>query len=47
MTMLAEASGHPLDIERLDPEAVMSAMIDSFGGDEMPLAKLILDLVAS
>jgi len=46
LTLLADAAGHALDIERLDPEAVMAAMIGSFGGDEKPLAKLILGLVS-
>jgi cell filamentation protein len=46
LTLLAETAGHPLDIERLDPDAVMAAMIESFGGEEKPLAKLILKLVS-
>ncbi|MGJ4945418.1 Fic/DOC family protein [Bradyrhizobium sp. HKCCYLS1011] len=46
LMLLAEVAGHPLDIERLDPEAVMDAMIESFGGDEKPLAKIILGLVS-
>lgn len=45
LTLLADAAGHPLDIERLNPDAVMGAMIESFGGEEKPLAKLILGLV--
>jgi cell filamentation protein len=45
LTLLAEAAGHPLAIERLDPDKVMQAMIDSFGGDEKPLAALIRGLV--
>jgi cell filamentation protein len=44
LTLLAEAAGHPLDIERLDPDAVMGAMIESFGGDEKRLARLIFEL---
>jgi len=46
LMLLAEAAGHRLDIESLDPEAVMAAMIESFGGDERPLAELILELVS-
>lgn len=34
-------------IERLDPDKIMQAMIESFGGDEKPLAELILGLVQS
>jgi cell filamentation protein len=45
LTLLAETAGHPLAMQRLDPEKVMQAMIDSFGGDEKPLAALIRDLV--
>jgi cell filamentation protein len=44
LTLLAETTGHRLKIERLDPEVVMAAMIESFGGDERPLAELILEL---
>jgi len=46
LTLAAEEAAHPLDIERLDPEAVMAAMIESFGGDETPLAKLISKLIS-
>ncbi len=45
LTLLAETAGHPLTMERLDPGEVMQAMIESFGGDEKPLAALIRDLV--
>lgn len=45
LTFLAETAGHPLLMQRLDPDKVMQAMIDSFGGDEKPLAALIRDLV--
>ena len=45
LTLLAESAGHPLAMERLDPDKVMQAMIDSFRGDEKPLAALIADLV--
>jgi cell filamentation protein len=44
LTLLAETTGHRLKIERLDPEVVMAAMVESFGGDERPLAELILEL---
>jgi cell filamentation protein len=45
LTLLAENADHPLAIERLDPDKVMQAMIDSFGGEEAPLAQLIVGLV--
>jgi cell filamentation protein len=44
LTLLAEVAGHPLAIERLDPDDVMQAMIESFGGEEKPLAEMILEL---
>ncbi|SFJ88139.1 Fic/DOC family protein [Bradyrhizobium sp. cf659] len=44
LTLLAETAGHSLAIERLDPDEVMQAMIESFGGEEKPLAELILGL---
>jgi cell filamentation protein len=45
LTLLAETAGHALAMERLEPDKIMQAMIDSFGGDEKPLAELILGLV--
>ena len=45
LTLLAETAGHPLAMGRLDPDKVMQAMIESFGGHEKPLAQLILGLV--
>jgi cell filamentation protein len=44
LTLLAETAGHPLAIERLDPDKVMQAIIESFGGEEKPLAEMILEL---
>lgn len=46
LTMLADRAGHALDLDRLDPEAIMAAMIASFGGREQPLALLIQSLIA-
>jgi cell filamentation protein len=43
--MLAERAGHPLDLERLDPGAMLDAMIASFDGDETELAQIIASLV--
>ena len=45
LTLLAETAGHPLAMDRLDPDQVLQATIDSFGGDERPLAALIGELV--
>jgi len=43
--LLAEKAGHSIDLEELDPEAFLDAMIASFKGDEAPLAAVIEDLV--
>lgn len=45
--MLAERAGHPLDLERLDPGAMLGAMIASFDGDETELARIIARLVGA
>ena len=34
-------AGHPLDLEKLDPDVMLNAMIESFGGDEKKLARVI------
>lgn len=36
--LLADQAGHPLSLDRLDPEPFLHAMIVSFKGDEQPLA---------
>jgi cell filamentation protein len=41
LTVLAEQAGHPLSLERLQPEAILKATISSFSGNEKPLATLI------
>ena len=43
--LLADQTGHSVDLERFDPDAFIAAMITSFGGDEAPLAATIVDLV--
>lgn len=45
LTMLAEAAGHPLDLDRLDPQRILDATIESFGGDESGLAEQIDSLL--
>ncbi|TCQ16386.1 Fic/DOC family protein [Rhizobium sp. PP-CC-3G-465] len=47
LSMLAEQAGLPFNDDQLARDRVIAAMIDSFGGDEDPLRKLILDLVSS
>jgi cell filamentation protein len=46
LTLLAEQAGHPLALARLDPDAILQAMIKSFEGDEQPLAALISQLIS-
>jgi cell filamentation protein len=45
LTILAERAGHPLDLERLAPSAMLKATIASFGGSEKPLAGVISALI--
>jgi cell filamentation protein len=45
LTLLAEQAGHPLHMERLDPDAILGAMIESFGGDERGLERQIASLL--
>lgn len=46
LAMLAEHAGYAFDADVLDRDRVIQAMIDSFAGDEAPLASLILDIIA-
>jgi cell filamentation protein len=41
LALLAEEAGHPLDMDRLDPQGILDATIESFGGDEAGLEKQI------
>jgi cell filamentation protein len=43
--LLSDHAGHPLRIDKLDPEEMLAAMIASFDGDEARLAAAILNLV--
>jgi cell filamentation protein len=45
LTLLAERAGHPLEIDRLRPAAVLSATIQSFGGKENALVRLIRNFI--
>ena len=47
LTLLAERAGRPLALKRMHPERIMQAVIASFGGQEAPLARMILSLVVS
>jgi len=46
LTLLAEGARHPLNLEKLDPAAILEATIESFGGSEEPLAAVIKDLIS-
>ena len=43
--LLADHAGHPIDLQDLDADAFLSAMIAAFDGDEGPLAAVIQGLV--
>ena len=43
--MLADNAGPPLDLDKLDPEVMLGAMIESFDGDERKLARVIRSLI--
>ena len=47
LSVLADNAGHPLDLQRLKADAMMSAMIASFHDDERPLVGVILGLMRS
>ena len=47
MAVLADRAGHPLALERLQPDAFLSVMIRSFAGDEAPLARQLESLIAA
>jgi cell filamentation protein len=45
LTLLAERAGHPLDLRRLRPAAVLGATIRSFAGNEDALERVIRNLI--
>lgn len=44
--LLADQAGQSINLDELDPKALLDAMIASFKGDDRPLAAVIEDLVA-
>jgi cell filamentation protein len=42
---LADQAGYSIDLEELNPQALLEAMIASFRGDEAPLTVVIEDLI--
>ncbi len=47
LSLLAENAGMPFNPDVLERDRVIGAMIDSFSGQETPLAQLILDIVSA
>jgi cell filamentation protein len=45
-TLLAENAGHSVDLDKLEPDLMLNAMIKSFNGDEAPLAGFLATLSA-
>jgi cell filamentation protein len=45
-TLLADYARYPLDLDKLDPDAMLAAMITSFDGDESRLSRVILGLIS-
>jgi cell filamentation protein len=46
LTLLADDAGHPLNLEKLDPKAILDATIESFGGSEERLVAVIEGLIS-
>ena len=46
LSLLAVQAGHPLQIERLNPETFLAAVVKSFTGNEAALVNVIADLVS-
>lgn len=45
LAMLAAKAAHPIHLEKLNPEEMMQAMVESFGGEERSLGKVIGKLI--
>ena len=43
--IVAEQAGHPLDFEKLDPNKILAAIIESFAGNEDNLRRAIAGLI--
>jgi cell filamentation protein len=46
LAILADQAGHPLDMDKLKPKAMLKATIASFDSDEGPLTSVISKLIA-
>jgi len=47
LTLLADRAGHPFDLDKLEPDRFLAAMVSSFKGNERPLVRQILLLTKS
>lgn len=47
LTLVAAQAGYPFDLDKLDPDSFLSAMVSSFQGDERPLEQQLRLLVHS
>jgi cell filamentation protein len=45
LALPADRAGRPLDRDRLDPDALLNAMIRSFNGEEAPLSAVVRTLI--
>jgi cell filamentation protein len=45
LTLLADQAGHPLDLDQMDPDAMLQAMVASFTTDEAELGRRIFELI--
>jgi cell filamentation protein len=46
LVLLTKRAGHPIDLEKVQPDAFLAAMIASFKGDDTPLERQILLLTS-
>lgn len=46
LALVSDRAAHPLDLDRLEPEPFLAAMVASFGGDTLDLAAHIRRLLA-
>lgn len=46
LTLLADQAGHPLDLDRMNPERMLAGMVHSFASDESGLQDVIAGLMS-
>lgn len=47
LVLLAKRAGHPINLENVQPDAFLAAMVASFKGDDTPLERQMLMLTSS